>query len=429
MAGGMLCVMFTDLVGSTELMTRLGDAAFDRVRGEHFAALREAIVDAGGVVVKNTGDGVLATFTSAVDALTAAVAIQQATDRHSRSLGTPLAVRVGLALGEVSVEDGDVFGTPVVEAARLVAAARTGQILATALVRAVAGSRAGVPFTDLGPLELKGLAEPVSTCEVGWEPPAPAAVGPSLRVYLTGRVRLEAEGKLVDEARLPGRQGRLALAFLVLERQHPTDRRALAEVLWPQSPPRAWEAGLSAVVSKLRSALGQVGLEGGQALSSAMGCLQLRLPADTWVDVEAAYESLHAAETLRRAGDLREAHACAELPVHVTRRPFLPGEDGPWVDGVRAHLRELRIRALHCHAETWVELGDVDLAVRAAEQAIELDPFREVSWQHLMTAHFMTGNRAEALRAYERCRVLLAEELGIGPSPATEEVYLKILRA
>src|SRR5207253_734164 len=108
--------------------------AFDRVRADHFAGLREAVSDAGGVEVKNTGDGLLVTFTSAVEALAAAVRIQQVTDGHGQDVGVPLAVRVGLALGEVAVEDGDVFGTPVVEAARLVASARPGQILATALV-------------------------------------------------------------------------------------------------------------------------------------------------------------------------------------------------------------------------------------------------------------------------------------------------------
>jgi class 3 adenylate cyclase/tetratricopeptide (TPR) repeat protein len=170
MAGGVLCVVFTDLVGSTELMTRLGDVAFDTLRAEHFAQLREVIAGAGGTEVKNTGDGLLATFTSAVEALAAAVRIQQATDRQGRSAGVPMAVRVGLALGEVGAEDGDVFGTPVVEAARLVAAAHPGQILATALVRAVAGTRTGVLFTDVGSLELKGLSDPVPVCDVGWEP-------------------------------------------------------------------------------------------------------------------------------------------------------------------------------------------------------------------------------------------------------------------
>jgi class 3 adenylate cyclase/DNA polymerase III delta prime subunit len=191
MAGGVLCVLFTDLAGSTELMSRVGDAAFDKLRAGHFTELRQVIAAKGGAEIKNTGDGLLATFTSAVQALAAATRIQQVTERHGRTSEVALSVRVGLALGEVAVEDGDVFGTPVVEAARLVGAARPGQILATAVVRTVAGTRAGVPFTDLGTLDLKGLPDPVAVCEVGWEPdPAtarPAVPLPGL-LLRTGRI-------------------------------------------------------------------------------------------------------------------------------------------------------------------------------------------------------------------------------------------------
>ncbi len=101
-------------------------------------------------------------------------------------------MKVGLALGEVALEDGDVFGTPVVEAARLVAAARPGQILSTVLVRAVAGTRAGVTFDDAGSLDLKGLPDPVPVCEVRWEPQPGETAGsavplPSL-LLRTGRI-------------------------------------------------------------------------------------------------------------------------------------------------------------------------------------------------------------------------------------------------
>jgi hypothetical protein len=162
-------------------MAGLGDAAFDRLREEHFARLRKVVTTRGGHERKNTGDGILATFDSAVDALAAAEAAQQATEIHAHSAGVPLAMRIGLSVGEVAFEDGDVFGTPVVEAARLVAAARPGQVLATAVVRAIAGSRAGVGFTDLAPLTLKGLPVPVSVCEVGWQPlPRPSIPLPTL---------------------------------------------------------------------------------------------------------------------------------------------------------------------------------------------------------------------------------------------------------
>jgi class 3 adenylate cyclase len=174
-------VLFTDLVGSTELLSRLGESTFDSLRRAHFAALRTTIEGTGGTEVKTTGDGLLATFSSATDAVGCAVRMQQAVDAHRRTAGIPLSIRVGLSLGDVSFEDGDVFGTPVVEAARLVAAARGGQIVASSLVRLVAGGRCPATFADLGALELKGLPSPVLACEVAWEPnPTPSAPLPAL---------------------------------------------------------------------------------------------------------------------------------------------------------------------------------------------------------------------------------------------------------
>ncbi|MDQ3945847.1 MAG: adenylate/guanylate cyclase domain-containing protein, partial [Actinomycetota bacterium] len=192
-ASGTATVLFTDLVGSTELMTRMGDLAYDALRSEHFASLREVTVAHGGVEVKNTGDGVMATFGSAVEALAAAVAMQQAAERQGGLAGAPLAIRVGLSLGEVTLESEDVFGTPVVEAARLVAAARPGQILATAVVRVVAGSRAPTTMTDVGALDLKGLPDPVMAYEVSWES---AAVAVPLPPLLTGVGKTRLAGEL-----------------------------------------------------------------------------------------------------------------------------------------------------------------------------------------------------------------------------------------
>ena len=176
----MAAVLFTDLVGSTELLASLGESAFDGLRRDHFAALRRVVTRHGGKEVKTLGDGILATFASASGAVAAAVAAQQAAGRHSLSL------RVGLATGDVAFEDDDVFGTPVVEAARLVAAARPGQILATALVRGMAGGRSPAGFVDLGVHELKGLAEPVAVCEVAWAPEPGVAEAVPLPGVLTG---------------------------------------------------------------------------------------------------------------------------------------------------------------------------------------------------------------------------------------------------
>jgi class 3 adenylate cyclase len=190
----MAAVLFTDLVGSTDLLAYLGEAAFHEIRRAHFAGLRAAIERTGGEEVKTLGHGVLVVFGSAADSVACAVAVQQAVERQVRTSGAPLAVRVGLALGDVSFEENDVFGTPVVEAARLVSVAEGGQILATELVRMVAARRSGASFRDVGPLELKGLPEPVAVCEVAWEPlavpsvPMPAVLSPTDRIFV-GRDR------------------------------------------------------------------------------------------------------------------------------------------------------------------------------------------------------------------------------------------------
>ena len=186
---GVAAVLFTDLVASAELMAALGDAAFAGLRNEHLTRLSRAVEIHGGTVVKNTGDGLMATFGSSVEALAAAVGSQQAATTQSASAPMPFEIRVGLAIGEVSFEGTDVFGTPVVEAARLVDAAQPAQILCTALVRAMAGSRAPTTCTDLGPRELKGLPEPVAICEVAWTSLTETAPLP-LPTLLTGLGRI-----------------------------------------------------------------------------------------------------------------------------------------------------------------------------------------------------------------------------------------------
>lgn len=166
---GLVTILFTDLVGSTELTSAIGDRAADELRRAHFSHLREAIVATGGTEVKTIGDAVMVSYRGAADALAGAVAMQRAVERHNRSLdGRRLAMRIGLSAGDATFEDGDWFGTPVVEAARLCSAADGGQILTTELVRALAGSRTELTLQPLGMRELKGLTDPVSVCDVDW---------------------------------------------------------------------------------------------------------------------------------------------------------------------------------------------------------------------------------------------------------------------
>jgi class 3 adenylate cyclase len=160
-------ILFTDLVGYTQLESRVGPVAAEELRGEHFRLLRDVVGDAGGREVKNTGDGLMVAFESAAAAVSCAVLIQQRFGRRNRSAEEPLSIKVGVSAGDASTADGDVFGMPVIEAARLCDHCSGGQILAKELVAHLAAGRAHA-FTPVGALELKGLPEPISAVEVHW---------------------------------------------------------------------------------------------------------------------------------------------------------------------------------------------------------------------------------------------------------------------
>src|SRR5436190_9286164 len=114
------------------------------------------------------------------------------------------------------------------------------------------------------------------------------ASGSQLRVFLAGRVAVEANGHVIDEAQFPGRQGRLLFAYLVAEQGRAVPRDELAEALWGERPPATWEKALTVVVSKVRAVLADSGLDATATLTGAHGCYRLELPAATWVDVVAA---------------------------------------------------------------------------------------------------------------------------------------------
>ncbi len=195
-------VVFTDLVSSTELATRLGHDDYEALRQEHFKALRTAVTEHSGTEVKTTGDGLMLRFDSAANAVTCSVAMQQATDgavRHAHQ--ESLQIRVGVSSGEATHEDSDLYGPPVVEAARLCAAATAGQILVSDVVRLLARGK-GHAFTSVGELTLKGLPEPVSAAEVGWTPLAadvPLATGVPLPPRLAATQPVAMVGRAVEQ--------------------------------------------------------------------------------------------------------------------------------------------------------------------------------------------------------------------------------------
>jgi SARP family transcriptional regulator, regulator of embCAB operon len=253
--------------------------------------------------------------------------------------------------------------------------------------------------------------------------------GLQLKVFLAGRVAVERDGVLIDDAHFPGRQGRLLFAYLVAEQGRPVPRDVLAEALWGEAPPATWEKALTVLASKLRGLLADSGADNTGVLTSAFGCYRLDLPTGSWVDVIAAANAVEAAETALGSGDFARAKDEAGAANALLREPFLPGEEGEWVKQKRRELDELRTRALDVLADAHLQSGAPREAVKWAKETVALEPFRETGYRRLMEAHVGAGNPAEALGVYERCRRLFAEELGAYPSPEIESVYRSLLEA
>ncbi len=248
--------------------------------------------------------------------------------------------------------------------------------------------------------------------------------GRRVRVQLCGRMCVQSDdGVMIDSSAFPGRQGRIVFAYLV-STPHPVPREVLADLLWPERLPDAWRRDLAAVVSKLRALLARLGLDATTALRGGGDSYQLVVSPRPEVDADAVVARLAEAESALRRGDLGGALQAAQSVVEVARRAFLPGEAGDWVAQRRDALEGLLLAAL----EIIAEVAEPTVAVRAAQEASTLRPLRETSHLKLIRAHLRAGNRAEALGAYIRCRQLLAEELGVDPSPALQAVHLEVLR-
>jgi len=215
-------ILLTDLVGSTRLATSVGPVRADELREEHFALLRHAITSSGGQEVKNLGDGLMVAFGSASGAVVCAVAMQQLFERRYADAEQGLHVRIGLGAGESTVKDGDYFGMPTVEAARLCDKAQADGILVSGWVKTLAGRCEGVEFESAGLFELKGIPEPVEAFSVSWTPlgeeasvtggwPLPALLRSVPPVSYVGRVDERAG---IEEAIVLARDGARQVVLL-----------------------------------------------------------------------------------------------------------------------------------------------------------------------------------------------------------------------
>lgn len=207
-------IVITDLVGSTALRAELGEEAADQLRGKHDARLSAVAESHGGTVIKGTGDGLIVAFAGATEALHASVALQQAIHGLGRRANLPLTARVGVSAGDVTFEGGDCFGSPVIEAARLCAAADGTQILVADLVRLLARGRGGLEFGASSEMVLKGLPGPLTVHVLKWAPSGPGTLEAGGATPYVGRER---EMSLLTGALERARAGAGAVALIAGE--------------------------------------------------------------------------------------------------------------------------------------------------------------------------------------------------------------------
>jgi len=148
------------------------------------------------------------------------------------------------------------------------------------------------------------------------------------------------------------------------------------------------------------------------------------------VDLEAAAEAVHRAESAVAQRDWVRAWGPAQVALFIAERGVLAGEDAPWIDDIRRQLTDVHTRALEAYAAAELGVGGTELAgaVRAGRQLVRLAPLRESGYRHLMEALAAQGNLAEALHVYSQLCDTLRDQLGITPSPATRALYDRLIR-
>ncbi len=200
---GTVTILFTDLVGSTDLATSRGDEAAQEILRAQRDLTRQKVEEHSGHEVKSTGDGFMVAFASARKAVACAVEIQRALEEHNRrqSPDQQFKLRMGLNTGEAIQEEGDLYGAAVNAAARICAKAKGDQLLVSQMVKDLVGLDADVPFADRGRFRLKGFPQRWHLFEAVWQPETLAMPALLERTPFVGREEERAElRRLLDRA-------------------------------------------------------------------------------------------------------------------------------------------------------------------------------------------------------------------------------------
>jgi WD40 repeat protein/DNA-binding SARP family transcriptional activator/class 3 adenylate cyclase/tRNA A-37 threonylcarbamoyl transferase component Bud32 len=425
--------LVADVRGYTPFTEERGDEAAARLAARFAALVREHVEAEGGSVIDARGDEALAAFRSPRQAITAAVDLQRRFLEETRKKPElPLPAGIGLDVGEAVPVGGGYRGGAVNLAARLCGEAGAGEILGSQSLVHLARTVEGVRYIDRGEMHLKGLSGPVRVLAIASDQidvaqemgalvpkrPGRRVYGPKLQFRVLGPLEVDAGGGPIA---LGGPKQRAVLAHLLIRSNELVPAETLMDELWGDDPPEKAKNVLQTYVSHLRKALGP-----DRILSQGSG-YRLRVEPS---ELDAArFDALVRDASKALPVDPNVAVGLLDDALSLWRgRALADLGDHPSLLPEAARLDELRLEAQEERIEGLLACGAQSGAIGEAEVLVGRQPLREKLWMLLMLALYRDGRQAEALRAFQRAREILADELGIDPSPELVRLHERVLK-
>jgi WD40 repeat protein/DNA-binding SARP family transcriptional activator/class 3 adenylate cyclase len=431
--GGINAFLVADVRGYTTFTQERGDEAAARLTARFAGVVREHVEARDGSVIELRGDEALAVFRSPRQAIRAAVELQAALLEATRGApDLPLPVGIGLDAGEAVPVESGFRGGALNLAARLCSEAGPGEILGSQGLVHLARAVEGVRYLDRGELHLKGLSDPVRVLAIASEGsdvaeqirsllptrPVRPVYGGRMRFCVLGPLEVDAGGGPIP---LGGPKQRAVLAHLIIRANQLVPADTLVDGIWGDEPPERARNVLQTYVSHLRKAVGRDRIQ-----SLGPGYL-LRLDH---AELDATrFDALMRDAKKTLSADPNISVDTLDDALALWRGPALADlADQPSLLAEAARLDELRLEAQEARVEGLMASGAEARAIGELEALLGYHPWRERLWGLLMLCLYRDGRQAEALNAFQRAREILADELGIDPSPELLRLHERILK-
>jgi LuxR family maltose regulon positive regulatory protein len=246
------------------------------------------------------------------------------------------------------------------------------------------------------------------------EPSVRIEPGQALRIYALGQPHALVNGETIQWTIQQSRD----LFFCLLQHQQGLRKEEIGALFWPDHPPHKLDGVFRSTLYRLRRAVFR------ESVLFEDGVYSFNWDSDYWLDVR-AFEGL-----LDRADAVvvvEEKRPLLEEALALYQGDYLDGVYDDWCVLERERLRERHLAARESLARLYASRGNLQDAVEAYQRLVALDPYREPAHRELMRCHYRLGDRVAAIRQYHSCSQILRDDLGLSPTPETEELYLQII--